>query len=116
MRTVIRFMLAVALAVNSAGAVAGQDKASKQLTVPVGHVVTLSWTASTSTGVTYNMYISVVSGGPYTKINSGPISGLTYQDLKAISGNTYYYVATAVDSTGNESVNSNEVKVIIPTP
>jgi hypothetical protein len=31
-----------------------------------------------------------------------------------VNGTTYFYVATAVDSTGNESVNSNEASAAIP--
>jgi fibronectin type 3 domain-containing protein len=39
---------------------------------------------------------------------------LTYTDSTVQSGAQYYYVATAVDSSGNESVNSNEVSALIP--
>ena len=109
-------IIAMALAINFAGAVVAQDKISKPFTVQVGHTVALSWTASTSVVAGYNMYVGQTSGGPYTKINAGLITGLTYQDLNAVSGQTYFYVATAVDSSGNESVNSNEVSVNIPNP
>ena len=107
--------LAMALAGYPAGALA-QSKTSKPFSIQVGHVVSLSWTASTTVGVTYNVYVSAVSGGPYVRINTSPISVLTYQDLNTISGNTYYYVATAVDLSGNESVNSNETSVTVPVP
>jgi hypothetical protein len=111
----VRFA-AMALAIFLAGAIVAQDKVSQSLTIQVGHTVTLSWTASTSMVAGYNIYISQTTGGPYTKINSGLIAGLTYQDLNAVSGNTYFYVATAVDSSGDESVNSNEVSAVIPNP
>jgi hypothetical protein len=62
------------------------------------------------------MYVSQTSGGPYIKINPVLIVGLAYQDLNAVSGNTYFYVATAVDFSGDESVNSNEVSAVIPNP
>jgi hypothetical protein len=81
---------------------------------PVQHSVALSWTASTSTIVGYNVHRGTVSGGPYTKINSSLTTTLTYTDSTVQSGTTYYYVATAVDSTGNESVDSNEVSAQIP--
>ncbi|MGB2779076.1 MAG: choice-of-anchor D domain-containing protein, partial [Candidatus Acidiferrum sp.] len=70
--------------------------------------VLLSWTASTSTVSGYNVYRGTVSGGPYTQINPSLITTLTYTDSTVVSGTTYYYVATAVDSSGNQSVNSNE--------
>jgi hypothetical protein len=81
---------------------------------PVQHSVDLSWTASTSAVSGYNVYRGTVSGGPYTKINSSLITTLTYTDTTVQSGTTYYYVATAVDSNGDESVNSNEASASIP--
>ena len=83
---------------------------------PVQHSVTLTWTASTSTVVGYNVYRGTTSGGPYVKINTSLITTLTYADTDATlqSGTTYYYVATSVDSSGDESVNSDEVSALIP--
>jgi hypothetical protein len=84
---------------------------------PVAHSVSLSWVASTSTAVVgYNIYRGSVSGGPYTVLNSTPNAGLTYTDMTVTAGQTYYYVVTAVDGSGNESVVSNQVAVTIPTP
>ena len=81
---------------------------------PVQYSVTLTWAASTSSVAGYNVYRGTVSGGPYTKINSSLITGLTYTDSTVVSGTEYYYVATAVDSSGDESVNSNEASASIP--
>jgi hypothetical protein len=81
---------------------------------PVQHSVTLTWNASTSTVAGYNVYRSTVSGGPYVKINSSLVTALNYTDSTVQSGTTYYYVTTAVDSSGNESVFSNEVSATIP--
>jgi fibronectin type 3 domain-containing protein len=81
---------------------------------PVQHSVVLTWAASTSSVAGYNVYRGTVSGGPYTKINSSLITGLTYTDSTVVSGTTYYYVATAVDSSGDESVNSNGVSGTVP--
>ena len=83
-------------------------------TAPVAHSVSLSWVASTSTVVGYNIYRGSVSGGPYALLNSTADSALSYADSSVVSGQTYFYVVTAVDSTGTESVVSNEVQVIIP--
>ncbi|HTT32802.1 MAG TPA: immunoglobulin domain-containing protein [Methylomirabilota bacterium] len=80
----------------------------------VQHSATLTWTGSTSTVSGYNVYRGTVTGGPYTKINSSLVTSLTYTDTTVQSGTTYYYVTTAVDSSGNESVFSNEVIAAIP--
>jgi hypothetical protein len=80
------------------------------------HSVDLSWTASTSTVAGYNVYRGSASGGPYTKINTALSLLLTYMDNSVQAGQTYYYVTTAVDSTGTESANSNEVQAVVPTP
>jgi Abnormal spindle-like microcephaly-assoc'd, ASPM-SPD-2-Hydin len=85
-------------------------------TAAVVHSVSLSWVASTSSVVGYNIYRGSVSGGPYTVLNSTPNAGLTYTDMTVLAGQTYFYVVTAVSSTGMESVVSNEVAVTIPTP
>ena len=81
---------------------------------PVAHSVTLSWTASTSTVSGYNIYRAGVSGGPYTKLNSSLDASTTYVDSTVQSGQTYFYVATSVDSTGDESAYSSEVSATIP--
>jgi fibronectin type 3 domain-containing protein len=62
----------------------------------------------------YNVYRGAVSGGPYTLLNTSLITGLSYTDTSVQSGATYYYVTTAVDSSGVESVYSNEVTAVIP--
>jgi hypothetical protein len=81
------------------------------------HSVTLSWTASTSSNIAgYNVYRGTVSGGPYAKISTFPINGTTFTDPAAQAGATYYYVTTAVDTSNNESVYSNEAKAVIPYP
>ncbi len=81
---------------------------------PVQHSVALAWNASTSTVVGYNVYRSTVSGNSYAKINPSLVALLNYTDTTVQSGTTYYYVTTAVDSTGIESVYSNEVSAAIP--
>lgn len=84
-------------------------------TVTASHSVSLSWTKSTSTGVSgYNVYRSSVSGGPYTKINSTLDTGTTYTDNNVTSGTTYYYVVRSVSSAGAESANSAQASALIP--
>jgi len=81
---------------------------------PVQHTVAVTWNASTSTVAGYNVYRSTVSAGPYAKINSSLVAALSYTDSAVQSGTTYYYVTTAADSSGNESVFSDQVSATIP--
>jgi len=78
------------------------------------HSVGLSWVASTSTVSGYNIYRSTTNGSGYAKINTGLVAGVTYNDTTVQSGTTYYYVVTAVDSTGTESSDSNQATAVIP--
>jgi hypothetical protein len=81
------------------------------------HSVTLSWAPSTSQNITgYNVYRGSASGGPYSKINSSPVGITTYTDGSVQAAQTYYYVATAVDSAGVESAYSNQVLAAVPSP
>jgi hypothetical protein len=80
----------------------------------VQHSVALTWNASASAVAGYNVYRGTVSGGPYAKINATLVTPLSYTDSTVQSGTTYYYVTTAVDSSGTESVFSNQVSAVIP--
>jgi Abnormal spindle-like microcephaly-assoc'd, ASPM-SPD-2-Hydin len=82
----------------------------------IQHQVALSWSASTSSVVGYNVYRGTVSAGPYTKINSAADAATTYTDTAISAGQTYYYLTTAINSAGEESTYSNEVGVTVPTP
>jgi len=81
------------------------------------HSVTLTWTASTSPNVTgHNIYRATDAGGPYAKVNSYLVVGTSYADSAVLAGQTYYYVATAVDSANAESSYSNEALATVPSP
>ncbi|MGB6776936.1 MAG: choice-of-anchor D domain-containing protein [Terriglobales bacterium] len=84
-------------------------------TAQTQHTVDLSWTASAD-AVGYNIYRGTVSGGPYTMINSSLDGTTAYTDNTVVSGQTYYYVTTAVDSESQESGYSNQAQAIVPTP
>jgi hypothetical protein len=85
-------------------------------TAPPQHGVDLTWNASTSVVIGYNIYRGVTSGGPYSKMNAGLDGSTAYTDNSVQAGQTYYFVTTAVDATGAESVYSNQVAAVIPTP
>ena len=81
------------------------------------HSVTLSWTASTSSGIIgYNVYQAVASNGPFTKLTPSLVTGTTFTDTTVLAGQTYYYVATAVNSSQVESAYSTQVQATVPTP
>ena len=79
------------------------------------HVVALSWTASTSSGVTgYKVYRGTTSGGPYTLLSAvGNVT--TYTDATVLSGQTYFYVVTTLAGS-NESAYSTQSSASVPTP
>lgn len=84
----------------------------------LAHSVDISWAASTSTPLQgYNVYRSTVSGGPYSKLSAtlSPTT-LVYTDTTPVSGKQYFYVVTALNSSGAESAASSEVAVAIPVP
>lgn len=71
-------------------------------------MVSLRWDA-VSGAAGYNVYRSPLSGGGWVKLNSTPLTGLTYDDAGLRNGQKVYYVVTALDAPGNESAFSNEV-------
>jgi fibronectin type 3 domain-containing protein len=81
----------------------------------VSHSVTLSWAASASPNIIgYNVYRGSASGGPYAPI--GFVGETSYVDTSVSSGQTYFYVATAVDDSNKQSAYSNEATAVIPAP
>jgi fibronectin type 3 domain-containing protein len=78
------------------------------------HSVHLSWKASTSAVVGYNVYRRDTLG--FAKINSLPIIGTDYIDNSVQPGQTYHYTTKAVSRTGTESKPSNEALATVPAP
>jgi fibronectin type 3 domain-containing protein len=97
------------------GANSTQGSATTLASVPTGLTatagnaqVTLNWAATTG-AASYNVKRATVSGGPYTTITSPTTTSYTNTGL--INGTTYYYVVSAVNSSG-ESGNSTQVSAI----
>ena len=118
--------LTVTFAPTSGGAVSGasvsiaSNAANSPATISLSgtgtHSVSLAWTASTTSGVTYNVYRGPSSGGEgTTPINSSPITTTTYQDTNVTAGQEYFYTVKAIDSAGTSAA-SNEVSANVPTP
>jgi hypothetical protein len=82
----------------------------------VNHSVQLNWTASTSSVAGYNVYRGTAAAGPFAVVNTSLIDGTTFTDSTVASGQTYYYVAVAVDASNNQSINSNVAQAVVPTP
>src|SRR5579875_1026586 len=79
------------------------------------HTVLLTWTGSTSTGVTGYYVYREAQSGQYAKLNaSSPASGTQFTDTTVAAGTTYNYVVTAVDSSGVESSYSSPATVSVP--
>jgi hypothetical protein len=78
------------------------------------YTVNLTWN-STPNVMGYNVYRSTAPNGTYSKINSGLDANTAYTDNSVSSGSTYYYSATSVNSSGQESKRSTPpVQAVIP--
>ncbi|MEK7951432.1 LamG-like jellyroll fold domain-containing protein [Luteolibacter soli] len=77
---------------------------------PLGNKVTLTWNTS-ATAQTYKVKRATTSGGPYTTIATG-LTATTLVDTAVVSGTTYYYIVTAVNTQG-ESAPSTEATAVI---
>jgi hypothetical protein len=86
-------------------------------TSSTSHYVSLTWTASTSSGVVgYYVYRGTSSGGESgTPINSSPVNAANYTDNSVTAGTEYFYTVTAVASDGTtQSVASDEASASVP--
>jgi hypothetical protein len=71
----------------------------------------LTWLPNTERDFAgYNLYRSTTSGSNYLKLNTALLPDSVYRDSSLLSDTMYYYVATAVDTGGNESGYSSEVR------
>ncbi|HYA85600.1 MAG TPA: hypothetical protein VEI57_00840 [Nitrospirota bacterium] len=79
----------------------------------VGRVF-LSWQENKESDLAgYHVYRSRRHGRDYDRLTDRLLLRTTYLDESVKEGNTYYYVVTAVDQSGNESEYSNEIKVTV---
>jgi fibronectin type 3 domain-containing protein len=82
----------------------------------VAQQVNLNWVAPASSPdpvAGYNIYRSVGTGS-FVLINSSPDTAVVYVDNTVVNGTSYNYQVTSVDSSGVESVPSNQMTVTIP--
>lgn len=80
---------------------------------PADHVIYLSWNSVDEGDMDkYHIYRSTdanVTIDSDNLIDSVYVPNITYADSNVVHGETYYYVVTAIDSMGNESIASSEV-------
>ncbi|UCG58742.1 MAG: fibronectin type III domain-containing protein [Phycisphaerales bacterium] len=70
--------------------------------------ISLGWADNSESDLShYNVYRSTTSGGPYSRRASN-VAPSEYLDTGLMPSTTYYYVVTAIDTSGNESANSSE--------
>jgi hypothetical protein len=100
----LMWFLIIVAAIIMAVAIVGNARAGE---------VTLAWDANTETDLAgYKIYWSTtVAGGPYP--NKVDVGKVTQYIVKNLPDGTYWFVATAYDTAGNESAYSNEVSVRI---
>jgi hypothetical protein len=113
----LTFLLGLLWMQRTAGApgeAVAQAAVAQRKNLPPGHWVNLTWKASSSKVVGYNIYRSDIAGSGYTKLNSLPITELTYLDSSVVPGRTYFYIVKAVDEKGVESAPTNESPATIP--
>ncbi len=77
------------------------------------HTVALSWTASTTSGVTYNVYRQQACSGNFSQINASAVTTTVYTDSAVAPGETYCYQVTALMSAVESTV-SNPAPATIP--
>jgi fibronectin type 3 domain-containing protein len=85
----------------------------------VGHIpgeksVDLLWAPNTEKDISaYNVYRREENSKP-VRINSVPITMLSFQDVNVLAGHKDLYCISAVDAHGNESARSPETTAELP--
>jgi hypothetical protein len=77
------------------------------------HHVDLNWNPDASGVQGYYVYRGTQTGGPYARL-SALQGGTSYVDSSVSSGQTYYYVVTALGTNSLESGYSNEAVAAVP--
>jgi fibronectin type 3 domain-containing protein len=84
---------------------------------PTMEIIMLNWNDNNEPDFNgYNIYRSTTSGSGYVKLNSSLLSSSDYNDTDVSKGTIYYYVVTAVDTAGLESVYSGEISATLSSP
>ena len=121
----------IVVVVDSTGAVAELDEGNNQASLslgqtpppqflvaapaPAGRAILLAWQPPDTQGITaYRLYRATAAGGTYARLTETTDTG--YLDPDCTPGTVFYYVVTAVDSHGVESVRSNVASAAAGVP
>jgi hypothetical protein len=70
--------------------------------------IEVSWSRSADPDVAkYNVYRSLVPGGPYQRVNVDAVDHAVFMDTGLMPSTRYYYVVSSIDRSGNESAYSS---------
>lgn len=69
--------------------------------------INLNWQPSSTSGVTYTVYVGTVSGATSTVVASN-VLGQSYSVTGLVDATTYYFTVKAVSSAGGQSAASNQ--------
>jgi fibronectin type 3 domain-containing protein len=78
------------------------------------HSVVLTWIASQTPGVTYNIYRTATSPSCKVSVLTTGVTALTFTDNAVTNGATYFYSVDAQNSGGKSACTSPDVQVQIP--
>lgn len=109
----VSVLIALLLSVTWFLVTSGITAAPRLLMFRPAPTVKLTWIASITPGVTYNVYRETESTGKTEKLNATPISDLSFTDEHPAPGEKYTYYATAM-AGASESARSNPAKATIP--
>src|SRR4030095_1453442 len=81
--------------------------ASNVVTTAGNASIDLSWSASATPGVTYDVYRATVLSPPTSTRGGTSLPGTSFHDSGLVNTTTYYYYVTAKDAAGFDSAWSN---------
>jgi glycosidase len=99
---------AVVLASGSVDLTPPPAPTNLHVTDEAANEVSVAWTASAGAAA-YDVWVSPVRGGGYTKANDAPVAGTSFTIDGLENARTAYIVVRALDAAGNASAPSNEV-------
>jgi hypothetical protein len=103
------------ITVSAAGSSSKTVAVTLTVSAPTTSSATLTWTPNTDADLAgYKTYRATVSGAYGAALATVPAGTVTYQATGLSANTTYFFVITAYDSAGNESLFSNEVSKTIP--
>ena len=114
---VTRIVLVIGIAIQLASCSGGESSAPAGST-PAATATSsalFEWDTNTETDLSgYKIYKGVASGQFGSPIATLPPSATSYEAAGLQNGASYFFVVTAIDTSGNESPLSNELTVTIP--